>query len=113
MPTGRFSWSRHPVWFFSANSVLMYGDRGLTGCPWVAGRGLHPHMEGGSMSRVLVISEANQVVLMSETVLSQHLDDEHSSLQFLERLAWAVDDAEALDRTAKEQQVQQQARPHI
>lgn len=46
------------------------------------------------MAQVVVTSDADQTVLMRETVLPAHINDEHSALQFLERLAWAIEDAE-------------------
>lgn len=53
------------------------------------------------MATVLVRSDADQAILMSEQVVPAHLDDEHSAYQFLERLAWAIEDAEASRRNKK------------
>jgi hypothetical protein len=39
-------------------------------------------------------------VLLDEQVQGVHLQDEHSSVQFLERLAWAIEDGERLERVA-------------
>lgn len=44
------------------------------------------------MPRVIVKEEANGRVLMNERVDPVHLEDEHSSLQLLERLAWAIEE---------------------
>ena len=46
------------------------------------------------MPRVIVITEPG-AVLLDEQVYPVHLADEHCSLQFLERLAWAIEDAAA------------------
>lgn len=46
------------------------------------------------MATVVVRSDADQSILMSERVLPIHLDSEHSAVQFLERLALAIEDAE-------------------
>jgi hypothetical protein len=39
-------------------------------------------------------------VLLDEQIQGVHLEDEHSSVQFLERLAWAIEDGERLERRA-------------
>ena len=52
------------------------------------------------MARIIVISDpptqvdVNARVLMDERVKPEHLADEHSSHQIIERLTWAVLDAE-------------------
>ncbi len=49
------------------------------------------------MPRVMVISEhrgETSSVLLDEQVSSIHLDSEHSAWQFVERLGWAISDAE-------------------
>ena len=51
------------------------------------------------MARILVTSEGQGTVLMDEDVLPVHLDD-YGAEQFIERLAWAIQDAE----TEKEQE---------
>jgi hypothetical protein len=52
------------------------------------------------MPRVIVISDepADKTVLLDEQVNSVHLDSEHSAWQFVERLGWAISDAEELQR---------------
>jgi hypothetical protein len=55
------------------------------------------------MPRVIVLSDANQSqragtpVLLDERVDSSHLDDYHSAMQFVQRLGWAISDAEDLE----------------
>lgn len=46
------------------------------------------------MATILVKSDVDEAVLMNERVEPIHLDSEQSSVQFLERLAWAVEEAE-------------------
>jgi hypothetical protein len=71
---------------------------------WVAlGRGsrlrekeIDPRDEERIMARVIVTpDEETDVVLLDERVYPVHLENKLSSLQVIERLAWAVDDAEA------------------
>jgi hypothetical protein len=48
------------------------------------------------MARIIVTpDEQSDVVLLDEHVYPIHLENKLSSLQVIERLAWAVDDAEA------------------
>lgn len=48
------------------------------------------------MARIIVTpDEHSDIVLLDEHVYPVHLDNELSSLQVAERLAWAVKDAEA------------------
>lgn len=53
------------------------------------------------MAKVIVRSDHDQAVLMDETVLPAHLDDEHSAVQLLERLAWAIHDEDGLRRSRR------------
>ena len=46
------------------------------------------------MARVVVTDDSGEDVLMDEQVQSVHLLDRHSSMQVIERLIWAVEDAE-------------------
>ncbi len=50
------------------------------------------------MARIIVTTEPGQQpdgpVLLDESVYPDHLSDEHSAAQLVERLAWAVVDAE-------------------
>jgi hypothetical protein len=48
------------------------------------------------MARIIVTpDEQSDVVLLDERIYPIHLENELSSLQVIERLAWAVKDAEA------------------
>jgi len=46
------------------------------------------------MPRVVVTDDSGDRVLMDEQVRKVHLENRHSSLQVIERLVWAVEDAE-------------------
>jgi hypothetical protein len=56
------------------------------------------------MARIIVIAETcrpldfDAPVLMDEEVKPRHLADEHTSHQIIERVAWAVLDAQELTR---------------
>lgn len=45
------------------------------------------------MATIIVRSDHDHSILMNETVLPDHLDNDHSAVQLLERLAWAIEDA--------------------
>jgi hypothetical protein len=45
------------------------------------------------MARILVLNEEQDRVLLNEHVQPIHFEDEHSSQQILERLAWAIKEA--------------------
>ena len=54
------------------------------------------------MPRVIVITEdrkpgVEESVLLDEQVHSIHLDTEHSAGQFIQRLGWAISDAEEVE----------------
>jgi hypothetical protein len=54
------------------------------------------------MPRVIVITEdrksgVEQAVLLDEQVHSIHLDSDHSAGQFIQRLGWAISDAEEVE----------------
>ncbi len=60
------------------------------------------------MARVIVLPNAEHPaeglsgpVLLAECVNPVNLDDEHSSLQFIERVGWAIQDAEAMEVTKR------------
>jgi hypothetical protein len=61
-------------------------------------------MERLTMPRILVIADTprqaniDAPVLMDEEVKPDHLADEHASHQIIERVAWAVLDAQAVSR---------------
>lgn len=53
------------------------------------------------MPRVLVTTDpttsAGTSVLLDEQVQAVHLNDDHSAMQFIERVGWAISDAEAAE----------------
>ena len=59
------------------------------------------------MPRVIVTIDEEEPrtsapVLLNEYVDSVHLDSDHSAMQFVERLGWAISDAENLERARSE-----------
>jgi hypothetical protein len=54
------------------------------------------------MARIIVTTEQSErpdvPVLLEESVCSDHLSDEHAATQLIQRLGWAVDDAERAER---------------
>ena len=55
------------------------------------------------MARVIVTpDDQSDVVLLDERVYPVHLENQLSSQQVIERLAWAVEDAQARDVAARE-----------
>jgi hypothetical protein len=50
------------------------------------------------MARIIVTTEhaqrASAPVLLDERVCSEHLSDDHSAAQLVQRLGWAINDAE-------------------
>jgi hypothetical protein len=52
------------------------------------------------MARILVMDEKQDRILLDEYVHPVHIEDEHASLQILERLAWAIRDAAKHERFA-------------
>lgn len=53
------------------------------------------------MATVLVKSDVDETILLNERVEPVHLDSEQSSVQFLERLAWAIEEAEQRRRNGE------------
>jgi hypothetical protein len=55
------------------------------------------------MARIIVTTDSRTdhaaPVLLDESVYSIHLDDEHNAAQLIERLGWAISDAEDAQRT--------------
>jgi hypothetical protein len=56
------------------------------------------------MPRVIVITEdrkpgGEESILLDEQVHSIHLDTEHSAGQFIQRLGWAISDAEEVEHS--------------
>jgi hypothetical protein len=57
------------------------------------------------MPKVIVVSEqrnGQQTVTLEERVEPVHLEDEHSAAQLVERLGWAIVDAEQDEATSRE-----------
>ena len=48
------------------------------------------------MARILVMNDRHDQVVLDEQVHPVHIEDEHASLQILERLAWAIKEASVL-----------------
>ena len=72
------------------------------------------------MPRVIVTADPSPVprddtVWLDEQVLSVHLSTGHAAAQFLERLAWAISDAEDADneRADRRAQSRRPPRPHV
>jgi hypothetical protein len=57
------------------------------------------------MPRIIIVAECegdpSRQVVMEERVVPAHLDTEHSSGQLIQRLGWALVDAEGLEAEAK------------
>ena len=55
-------------------------------------------MKGCGDAKIIVISDPNgkgeSVVTLEESVVPAHLEDDHSAAQLVERLGWAILDAE-------------------
>ena len=59
------------------------------------------------MARIIVTTDPTPdrtaPVLMDESVYSIHLDNEHNAAQLIERLGWAISDAESTQRGERAQ----------
>jgi hypothetical protein len=59
--------------------------------------------EGDFMARIIVTTDPTTdhaaPVLLDESVYSIHLDNDHNAAQLIERLGWAISDAENTQRT--------------
>lgn len=57
------------------------------------------------MARIIVTTDPTTKraapVLLDESVYSIHLDDDHNAAQLIERLGWAIVDAENAQRTKR------------
>jgi hypothetical protein len=57
------------------------------------------------MARIIVTTEQSErpdaPVLLDERVCSEHLSDDHSAAQLIERLGWAISDAESTEPPAR------------
>jgi hypothetical protein len=55
------------------------------------------------MARIIVTTDPTRnhtaPVLLDESVYSIHLDNDHNAAQLIERLGWAISDAEKTQRT--------------
>jgi hypothetical protein len=63
----------------------------------------HPKInEGDFMARITVTTDATtehvSPVLLEESVYSIHLDNDHTAAQLIERIGWAITDAEDTQR---------------
>jgi len=68
------------------------------------GRGLDVRNEGGHVPRIIVIADsATDTVMLSERIGVADLDSEHFRAQLLERLWWAVGDANAAEQADREE----------
>jgi hypothetical protein len=58
--------------------------------------------KGDLMARIIVTTDPTTQdappVLLDESVYSIHLDNEHDAAQLIERLGWAITDAETMQR---------------
>jgi hypothetical protein len=67
------------------------------------------------MARVLVTIQGgappNESVLLDESVVPAHLEDDHAAAQLVQRIAWAVSDAADVETTAKPRHAAARARP--
>ncbi len=59
------------------------------------------------MARIIVTTDPTTdraaPVLLDESVYSIHLDNDHNAAQLIERLGWAINDAEKAQRTEQAQ----------
>jgi len=74
----------------------------MRGAHLVLWEDMTPIPEEGVMPRIIVTTDPNDQrdspVLLEERVYSMHLRDDHAAEQLIERLAWAVSDAEDSQR---------------
>jgi len=56
------------------------------------------------MVRIIVTTEQSDPVLLDEHVGPEHLSDGHAAAQLIERLRWAVTDAEDAERVLADRQ---------
>jgi hypothetical protein len=58
--------------------------------------------EGDFMAKIIVTTDAPErrdaSVLLEESVCSVHLDNDHTAAQLIERVGWAITDAEDIER---------------
>lgn len=62
----------------------------------------HDQKKGDFMARIIVTTDPTTdhaaPVLLDESVYSIHLDNDHNAAQLIERLGWAISDAENTQR---------------
>jgi hypothetical protein len=62
-----------------------------------------PSNEGDFMARIIVTTDPttdhSAPVLLDESIYSIHLNNDHNAAQLLERLGWAISDAENTQQT--------------
>lgn len=67
------------------------------------GQNIIYEQQGDFMARIIVTTDptTNQAapVLLDETVYSIHLDNDHNAAQLIQRVGWAIADAENAQRT--------------
>jgi hypothetical protein len=67
----------------------------------------HDQSRGDFMARIIVTADSTPdraaPVLMDESVYSIHLHNEHNAAQLIERLGWAISDAEDTQHTERAQ----------
>jgi hypothetical protein len=68
------------------------------------------------MPRIIVIADSSRVpdgapVLLDEQIRSVHLSTRHAAGQLIERLTWAVSDAEAAERSRSDQNARPKRQP--
>jgi hypothetical protein len=66
------------------------------------------------MPRIIVVAErvndGQRRIVLEERVVAAHLDSDRSSAQLVERIGWAIVDADALERAGIEDPVHRTAR---
>lgn len=69
------------------------------------------------MARIIVTTDPTEQseppVLLDERVYPVHLDDGHAAAQLIERLAWAVTDAENTERAESSKQAEHALSEHV
>jgi hypothetical protein len=71
----------------------------------------HPNLKGDPVPRIIVTTDSpgeseRAPVLLDELVQSVHLSTGHAAAQLIERLAWAISDAEEVERVPSDRQEQ-------
>jgi hypothetical protein len=59
------------------------------------------------MARIIVTTDSSEphdaraLYMLNERVCAEHLSDDHSAQQLIERLGWAINDAEDVERAKR------------